>query len=485
MPQTINTNIASLNAQRNLNSSQNALQTSMERLSSGLRINNAKDDAAGLAITERMTSQIRGLAQAGRNANDAISVTQTAEGGLKESSNILQRMRELAVQSANDTNSDADRANLQKEVSQLQKELNRLADSTTFNGKNLLDGSFTGQKFQIGANANESIGFSINSARATTLGEQLGKGIANAGTGLAVATDTTGGNTVAAQNITVNGSTGSKSVALTGNESAKAIADLVNGQSGATGVTASAQTSVKLDNVADDGTVSFTLQSSGGSAAQISAGVTTTDVTNLADAINAQSAETGVTATLSENRDSITLENAQGEDILISEANNTGASGNAFNVGGVTVEDTGGDDSIVVGGQVSFQSDKSFTVTSDDGTNTVVGAGGVTSALSSVAQIDLSTQDGSNSALSVIDKALGSIATQRADLGALQNRFESTISNLENVSENTSAARSRIQDADFAAETAEMTRNKILQQAGTAMLAQANAQPQGVLSLLR
>ncbi|EDZ68198.1 Bacterial flagellin N-terminus domain protein [Nitrosococcus oceani AFC27] len=325
MAQTINTNIASLNAQRNLNSSQGALQTSLERLSSGFRINNAKDDAAGLAITERMTSQIRGLAQATRNANDAISVTQTAEGGLKESSNILQRMRELAVQSANDTNSDSDRANLQKEVSQLQSELNRLADSTTFNGKNLLDGSFTGQKFQIGANANESIGFSINSARATTLGEQLGKSITNVGAGLAVAADTSGGNTVAAQNITVNGSTGSKMVALTGNESAKAIADLVNEQSGSTGVTASAQTSVTLDNVAADGTVSFTLQSSGGgSAAAISAGVTTTDLTNLADAVNAQSAETGVTATLSENRDAITLENAEGEDILVSDADNTG-----------------------------------------------------------------------------------------------------------------------------------------------------------------
>ncbi|KFI21968.1 flagellin [Nitrosococcus oceani] len=491
MAQTINTNVASLNAQRNLNSSQSALQTSLERLSSGFRINNAKDDAAGLAITERMTSQIRGLAQATRNANDAISVTQTAEGGLKESSNILQRMRELAVQSANDTNSDADRANLQKEVSQLQKELNRIADSTSFNGKNLLDGSFTGQKFQIGANANESIGFSINSARATTLGEQGGDSITNVGAGLAVATDTTGGNTVAAQNITVNGSTGSKTVALAGNESAKAIADLVNDQSGTTGVTASAQTSVTLDNVAADGTVSFTLQSSGGSAAKISAGVTTTDLTNLADAINAQSAETGVTATLSENRNAITLENAKGEDILISDADNTGvaAAAAAFDTGGQSLVKTDGatgtaNDSIVVGGQVSFQSDKSFTATSDTG-NTVVGAGGVASALSSVAQIDLSTQDGSNSALSVIDKALGSIATQRADLGALQNRFESTISNLQNVSENTSAARSRIRDADFASETAEMTRNQILQQAGTAMLAQANALPQGVLSLLR
>ncbi|ABA58825.1 Flagellin [Nitrosococcus oceani ATCC 19707] len=492
MAQTINTNIASLNAQRNLNSSQGALQTSLERLSSGFRINNAKDDAAGLAITERMTSQIRGLAQATRNANDAISVTQTAEGGLKESSNILQRMRELAVQSANDTNSDSDRANLQKEVSQLQSELNRLADSTTFNGKNLLDGSFTGQKFQIGANANESIGFSINSARATTLGEQLGKSITNVGAGLAVAADTSGGNTVAAQNITVNGSTGSKMVALTGNESAKAIADLVNEQSGSTGVTASAQTSVTLDNVAADGTVSFTLQSSGGgSAAAISAGVTTTDLTNLADAVNAQSAETGVTATLSENRDAITLENAEGEDILVSDADNTGvaAAAAAFDTGGQSLIKTDGatgtaNDSIVVGGQVSFQSDKSFTTTSDTG-NTVVGAGGVTSALSSVAQIDLSSQDGSNSALSVIDKALGSIATQRADLGALQNRFESTISNLQNVSENTSAARSRIRDADFASETAEMTRNQILQQAGTAMLAQANSLPQGVLSLLR
>lgn len=488
MPQIINTNIMSLNAQRNLDRSQGALQTSLERLSSGFRINSAKDDAAGLAITDRMTSQVRGLNQAARNANDAISITQTAEGAMKETTNILQRMRELAVQSANDTNTNADRVNLQKEVSQLQAELNRISDTTSFNGKNLLDGSFTGQKFQIGDKANQTINFSINSTRATDIGEHQGSSNTNVGA-LTAAADTSGGNGVAAQSVTLNGSIGSTSVSVSAGDTAKATANLVNAESGTTGVTATAQTSVALDNLAADGTVSFTLQSSGGTAASISAGVTQTDLTNLADAINAQSAETGVTATLSENRDAITLENAQGEDILISDAANTGAGAGAvaFDVGGqnLTQDNGGGEtDSLVVGGQVSFQSDKSFTVTSDDAGNTVLGAASVASSLSSVAQVDISTQSGSNDALSVLDKALGSISTQRADLGALQNRFESTISNLESVSENVSAARSRIRDADFAAETAELTRNQILQQAGTAMLAQANSLPQNVLSLL-
>ncbi|QBQ54613.1 flagellin [Nitrosococcus wardiae] len=484
MPQIMNTNIMSLNAQRNLDRSQSALQTSLQRLSSGLRINSAKDDAAGLAITDRMNSQIRGLNQAVRNANDAISVTQTAEGAMTEATNILQRMRELAVQSANDTNSSADRVNLQKEVSQLQTELNRIADTTSFNGKTLLDGSFTGQKFQVGDKVNQTINFSINSTRATDIGEHQGSSNTNVGA-LTLAADTTGDNGVAAQSVILNGAIGSETVTLAGGETAQAIADLVNGQSGTTGVTATAQTSVTLDNAAD-GTIAFTLQSSGGTAASISAGVTTTDLTNLADAINAQSAETGVTATLSENRDAITLENTDGEDILISDAANTGAGAGAvaFAVGAQNLiqdDGNGETDSLVVGGQVDFQSDKSFTVTGDA---TVLAGTSIASSLSSVAQVDISTQSGSNSALSVLDKALGSISTQRADLGALQNRFESTISNLESVSENVSAARSRIRDADFAAETAELTRNQILQQAGTAMLAQANSLPQNVLSLL-
>lgn len=491
MPQVINTNIVSLNGQRNLDRSQSALHTSLERLSSGSRINSAKDDAAGLAITDRMTSQIRGLNQAARNANDAISVTQTAEGAMQESADILQRMRELAVQSANDTNTDADRVSLQKEVAQLQQELNRISDSTSFNGKNLLDGSFTSQKFQIGANADQTINLSINSTHATDLGEHQSTSNTQVGTALAAASDTSGGNNVAAQSLTLNGAKGSATLAVSADDTAKEIADLANAQSGSTGVTATAKTSTTLDNVAADGTISLTLQSSGGTAASISAGVTTTDLTNLADAINARSAETGVTATLSENKDAITLENAQGEDILISDADNSGVAAAAagFDVGGVNLIKTDGatgtaNDSIVVGGQVSFQSDKSFTATSDDGTNTVLAGASAASSLSSVAQIDISSQSGSNSALSVIDKALGSIANQRADLGALQNRFESTISNLQGISENVSAARSRIRDADFAVETAELTRNQILQQAGTAMLAQANSLPQNVLSLL-
>jgi flagellin len=268
---TINTNVASLNAQRNLNTSQSSLNTSMQRLSSGLRINSAKDDAAGLGISDRMTSQIRGLNQAVRNANDGISLAQTAEGALQESTNILQRMRELAVQSANDTNSEEDRTSLNEEMSQLIDELDRIADTTTFNGRGLLNGSVAGALFQVGADAGQQISMSIASADATALG------------------------------------------------------------------------------------------------------------------VNAET---------------------------------------------------------------------------------------------------VSTQAAADSAITVIDSAIGTIDTIRGELGAIQNRFESTIANLSNVSENMSAARSRILDADIAQETSNMTTQNILQQAGVSVLAQANQSPQLALSLL-
>jgi flagellin len=495
MSLSINTNVTGLEAQKNLNVSQNALNKAMQRLSSGLRINSAKDDAAGLAISDRMTTQVRGLDQAVRNANDGISLAQTAEGALQESTTILQRMRELSVQSANDSNTDTDRVNIQKEVTQLQSELNRIASQTSFNGQKILDGTFLTKQFQIGAFANESISVSIGGAAATTLGAQATTSNANVGAALAAAADVSAGNNVAAQNLVVNGAASSGNLAVSADAAASDIAALINGATGVTGVKATSQTSVVLGGMAAGGTVQFTLSANNsagtvGSAQTVSAAVTATDLTALAAAINTVNPSTGITATLSANKQSITLSQASGYNINILNATNTGVAdgATAFTVGGVNIIDDkaadGGNDSIVVGGQVSFSGNSSFNITTSAGTTVLSGAS-INSQLSSVAAINVSTQAGATSALNVIDNAIAFIDSTRSDLGAIQNRFESTISNLSNVSQNVSAARGRILDADFAAETALMTKNQILQQAGVAMLSQANQLPQTVLSLLK
>jgi flagellin len=495
MAMVINTNILSLSSQNALNKTNSGIERAMERLSTGLRINSAKDDAAGLGITDRMTTQVRGLNQAIRNAGDAISLSQTAEGAMSESTNILQRMRELAVQSANDTNSASDRANLQKEIAQLQSELNRIADTTTFNGTKVLDGSFTSAKFHVGANANETIDVSIGSIRSTDMGNQAVSSNTNVGGALTAVANISAGNNVAAQNLVVNGTATSGNLAVSDDDAASDIASLVNGATGTTGVSATASTSVALGSVANAGTLSFTLSSSNsggtvGTATSISATVTTTDLTNLATAINNVSATTGVSATLSANKQELTLANSNGDNINILDVDNTGtASGTVMAVGSVNIAKTDGatgtaTDSIVVGGELDFSSNQSFVVTTDTGT-TVLSGPSVSSTLSKVSDVDIGSQSGANDALSVLDQALSFVSDARASLGAIQNRMESTISNLSNVVENVSAARSRVQDADFAMETAALTRGQILQQAGIAMLAQANAQPQSVLALLQ
>ncbi|MFK7733667.1 MAG: flagellin [Pseudomonadales bacterium] len=500
MAQVINTNISSLNAQRNLDRSQGSLNTSLERLSSGLRINSAKDDAAGLAIVDRMTSQIRGLNQAVRNANDGISVAQTAEGALQEGSNILQRMRELAIQSSNDSNSANDRANIQKEVIQLQSELNRIAETTTFNGKNLLDGNFVTQQFQVGSNANETISVSIGSASANSIGADQIIGAAtqdNVGAALAGAADATGGNGTAADTaFVITGGLGTSTLNLAADSTAASIAAQVNGATADTGVSASASTTTTISNVAT-GNISFELSSRDetgaavGTASSVSAVITSsTDLTALRDAINAETARTGVTAALGAAGDTIDLSNTTGHDIGVADASdNDGAiTAAVLDVGGETLADTavagaGTADSVVVGGKLQFNSSDSFLVQTT-GTD-ILAATSTSSALSSVADVDLSSRQGSQDSLAVIDEALRFITDTRADLGAVQNRLDATISNLTNISENVSAARSRVQDADFASETANLTKNQILQQAGLSVLAQANAAPQSVLSLLQ
>lgn len=496
MPQVINTNIASLSAQNSLNTSQNSLQTSLERLASGLRINSAKDDAAGLAIVDRLTSQIRGINQAVRNANDGLSVAQTAEGALQESSNLLQRMRELSIQSANDSNSATDRANIQKEVSQLQAELNRIADTTTFNGKSLLDGTFVAQQFQVGSNANETISVSVSSSRGTELGAQNFATAANIGgtSGAVVPATTAGGNLLADGALTITGSLGTGTADYAAGATANEIAALVGAVSADTGVTASASTEATLSSFGT-GTISFSLSSEDGSGAtqgsvaSISAVVTSsTDLAGLRDNINTNSAATGITAELNSAGDGITLTNASGDDIVIEGASDgTAGVAGPFSVNGQALTDvaTTGVDSVQVAGQVTFSSSSSFLLEDSNATSEVLGGATAASTLSSVADIDVSTRAGSNDALDVLDRALATITDNRASLGAVQNRLESTISNLSSISENVSAARSRVQDADFAAETAELTRSQILQQAGISVLSQANSLPQQVLSLLQ
>jgi flagellin len=493
MSSVINTNIASLNAQRNLSTSQNSLQTSIQRLSSGMRINSAKDDAAGLAISDRMTSQINGMTQATRNANDGVSMAQTAEGALSSSGDILQRIRELAVQSSNSSNTSSDRQALQTEATQLSSELNRIAQTTSFNGQNLLDGTMGTATFQVGANAGQTITANGANFLTNTYGNnQLAVDQTGPTAGATAASAIT-----ASQDITINGALGTAKYTTVSGDTAKSIAQGINAQTASTGVTASAKTT-ELLQMAGGKSYQFTLASDNTSPVTVSftVGGTATTASDYAAgiaAINAQSANTGVTAEYDQKNGGIKLTNATGNDITL--ANTDAASGNKLDVSsykadGVTQitsstahAGAAGTSTVVVNGSVTLDSDSSFSVT-DAGSGLGLGTNKA-STLKSVASLDLTTFDGAQLAIKIADAALSAVNKQRAQYGALENRFDSTISNLGTSTSNLSASRSRITDTDFASETANMTRAQILQQAGTSMLAQANSLPNGVLSLLR
>ena len=497
MAQIINSNIMSLNAQNNLSRTGASLATTLERLSSGLRINSAKDDAAGLAISDRMTSQIRGLNQAVRNANDGISLSQTAEGALKETTNLLQRMRELAIQSANSTNSASDRAALNSEVNQIKQEIDRIASTTEFNGLKLLDGTFTSQSFQVGANANQTIAFSVAGASTDVLANNsvtagaTAADVGTASTANAAATLPTA-NTIAAQTLTVSGTLGSTTVSVAAGDSAFTIAAAVSATEGSTGVTADATNTATIDTLSADGTVTLTL-GSGGSTQTISAAVTTTDLSALGLEINKVSGTTGISASVSGG--TLTLTQADGKDINIENFNHSTANTTVVvdSIDSSTDPETltaTGNDSTVVSGTVTFNSSNSFAVSSDvaNTAGSILNVAGNTSVGSTqtlLSSVDISSVNGSQTALQVVDSALATINSIRGDLGAIQNRFLSTINSLSTTAENLTAARSRIRDADFAAETAELTRTQILQQAGVSILTQANAQPQLALALLQ
>jgi len=491
MALTINTNVSALNAQRNLSKSQASLTTSMQRLSSGMRINSAKDDAAGLAISDRMSSQIRGLNQAARNANDGISLAQTAEGDMDQIGNNLQRIRELAVQSANASNSASDRASLNNEATQLIAEIDRVASNSSFNGTKLLDGSFTAQHFQIGANntANDRITIaSIADSRATGLGSNILNGVGSivglggVGKTKAAAADLSGGNLVAIESdltITTAGGT-TAAIGYAALSDAKAIAAAINGAASGVGVTATATNSASLSGVAVAGTVGFTLNGSAISAVVADP----TDLTALVGAINGAQGSTGVTAsfTSTASKAGLTLTTTDGRDISILDFTNSGATKTAV-FSGVTL-DGAGNDSSIKSGSISLTSSKGAIALAGANTDVFTSATQA-SAFSSVASVSLASDTNARLALDVIDAALSQVNVSRGNLGAYQNRFESTIASLQTTTENLSASRSRISDADFASETANLSRSQILQQAGTAMLAQANQSGQGVLTLLR
>jgi flagellin len=450
MPQVINTNIMSLTAQRNLNKSASGLQTSMQRLSSGLRINSAKDDAAGLAISERFTTQIRGLNQAIRNANDGVSFAQTAEGALGTVGDSLQRIRELAVQSINDTNSSSDREALNNEVTQLIAEVNRIASSTQFNGQNVLDGTLSDLTFQVGANQNQTISVTGVDARGSQLGAEYVEGGDIAVSEIAALTD----------DVTVNGI----SISLGSATTQADVISAINAKSASSGVTAIKDVETTSDAVAYTAAAggSITLNGVSISLDNVASG-------DVAAAINAFSTQTGVTVT---GTTSLTFSNETGDDIVIAD-------------GSTGVLDAAGDETYSSGIKLVTDIGESITLAGTDIADLGFTAGAQTLTTSNLNDTNVLTGDDANDALLTIDFALQQVTGLRAELGSVQVRFESTINNLEITSENMSAARSRIRDADFAAETANLTRVQILQQAGISMLAQANAAPQNVLALLQ
>jgi flagellin len=585
----INTNLAYLNSQRQLVSSGASLDRSTERLSSGLRINSAKDDAAGLAIANRMTSQVRGLDQAVRNANDGVSMIQTAEGALQESTNILQRMRELAVQSANGIYNDADRKTLDAETQQLKSELDRIAETTSFNGKTLLDGTLGTTKLQVGAQANQTIEVKIGSFNSNSLGGNAGDVVGEASTGLAALSAFTGAdaNTTLYVNDTALNSLADAVAGTTLNEKITSINADLDGK----GAVASALVSSEGNSIGDGilvaGTDTLTLtvvDGDGNTQAYVLTG--TNNMEELVDKINS---DTGISASLTDKGNlvlsqegvvSITVtgsgtaaadaagfdgaetdENfrlvftdtsADKKGVKIEGADDAAASAtmmtnvaalgldisdNLGNIQGATITDTTamnkGD--LIINGVEIGEVTVDATPTAAEKRNSLIEAinkvssqtgvvamaGDATSSIAlasttgeisvkygdnapattfastgiqernasegagSVASVNISTQAGAQKAIGIIDKAIDQVNASRADLGAANNRLDFTVSNLSNISEKTSASRSRILDADFASETANLSRAQVLQQAGTAMLAQSNARPQQVLSLLR
>ena len=571
MAMVINTNVSSLTAQRALAESNAELETAMERLSTGRKINSAADDAAGLAMTQRMTAQVKGLAMAVKNANDGQALTQSIEGALGEVSDMLQRMRELALQAANGTNSSADRTFLQSEVNLLIQEISRVATNTRYNGELILDGTFLNKALQVGIEEGENIIFSVESVAAEAVGAHtlVGNGIGAS----PAAADPAANPTTVEDDIEIFGFLGTKSTEASTNDSAKQTAVKVNNLTGETGVKAYAKTFVSL--ASNDATAkTYSVKINGYSTGNfvISSG----DVESAVDSINQISGSTGVTASSSGNKvilfdsdgDDITVENTQTlsghDDLVVAKLGEDGSVTNVIGQG-INLAVSGGNDATRVTGTLKmvsanpFSIDQKFQTTTNttstlvngqisSGANKVVldsltGLGVGTairfagdsdqptthyitainpdsdnaleisftpavdetiendsrvyvdtgyysdaasvSTLKNLTEIRINTALNAGDSISIIDAALDKVAQMRSDLGAIENRLAYTVSNLMNIAEKTADARSRLDDADYALESARLAKAQVVQQAGTSMLAQANQMTQLVLDLLR
>ena len=497
MGMVLNTNIPSIQAQRALGESRKEMELAMERLSTGSRINSAGDDAAGLAIVERMNTQIRGLNQATRNANDGIALIKTVENALVEVSGMLQRMRELAVQAANDTNTATERAFADNEITSLQKEISRVSLNTRYNGAQVLNGSFSAKSLQVGTEAGETLDFSIGNVEPSKLGAYVVDGLTQAAQKGANSGDDAYSAAVSDADITITSSSASRTVDVETTDSAKSVAKKINAVAASTQVVASANThawiytptaspsaQARLKFVGPTGVVTETASFT----------FTSNDVSDAIQKINAISATTGVQASstgdykvlLSEsNGNNITVMNSSARtDLDVKAVGIDGVTADSTEISLAASSDSSAEDTAVIRGNIKLTSNNDFTV--NQATNAEFFSNGTQSApLVDVSSVSVSTRTQASDALAIIDGAIETVSSMRGSLGSLQNRLDYTVSNLLKVTEFTTAARSRIADADFAAETARLAKAQVLQQAGASMLSQANASTDTVLQLLR
>ena len=496
MGMVLNTNIGAIQAQRALTESRKDMEKAMERLSTGKRINGAADDAAGLAMVERMNTQIRGLTMATRNANDGISLIRTVENALVEVSGMLQRMRVLAVQSANDTNTATERAFANNELNQLQLEISRVSLNTRYNGAQVLNGSFSGKSLQVGTESGESISFSIANIESSKLGAFVEEGLAKG----AILGNTPPLNGTSANDLTIAGKK-SQIIDVELNDTAQEVAKKINAVAGGTQVTAEARTFAHLYTTAAapsgdqiNRRISFS-DSAGNATATAAFTLTSNDVSDAVQKINAISTTTGVQASATSDY-KVLLTKQNGDDIRVTNTSpSTGDDAMKIRTVGINGVSEFGDevalkaagadnDAATVRGNIRLTSDYDFTVT-DHSTPNFFTAGAKAAKLTNISSVDVLTRITSTDALAVIDGAIATVSSYRGGLGTLENRLDYTVSNLMKVTEYTTGARSRIADADFAAETSKLAKAQVLQQAAASMLSQANASTDTVLQLLR
>ena len=509
----VNTNVAALSAQSSMMKNAKEMEDAMAKLSSGHRINTAADDAAGLSISERMESQVRGLSQAIRNAEDAQNMIDSIEGASAEIVTSLQRLKELAVQAASTTNTSTDRSFIQQEAGQLIQEIDRIAEETSWNGQAVLSGRFDGKDIQVGVNGGNSIQVGVSSQKSGDIGNYFlkGEGVETSAAGDAASNGRSGGT------VRIAGFAGEATFTSRAGDSARLHAADINSVSHLTGVTADARTHAKISSLSVEGTIQLSIGNRNDAGVpqaaatndngQNIASVTTItaiinvkeDLTALRDAINNASESTGVTAALFEGmRDELILTDHDGDDIVLSNFIHSAGAGTetidveAYDFHGLSATSSsssqsltqGGNDSTTILGNVNLSSSQEFKViyaaADYHGTGTTQ-----YSTFNNVGDVDLSTKIGAEKALATIQNAINMVNTERAQLGATSNRLDKTINNLTSIVENTAASKSHIKDADFAAETSKLTKAQILNQAATSMLAQANASKQTVLALLQ